>query len=187
MKKAPGKRRHGRELAVQLIYARDHNSTPFDEALPKLLAFVKEDGEPLVSEERTRIFGTALVRGVVEHWDEIDERIKQTTENFKLTRIGGVERAVMRLAIYEMLYCLDVPPVVAINEAVDIAKKFAGDEGGRFINGVLDKVCAGLNRPSRTAASPIAYLESQMARAMQEPGTKAEEFSPGQPKPPAES
>src|SRR5215469_14177965 len=73
--------------------------------------------------------------------------------NYELKRISAVDRNILRVAIYEMLFCNDVPPIVAINEAIDIAKKFGTEESGKFVNGVLDRVKLDLNRPLRTAMS----------------------------------
>ena len=82
----------------------------------------------------------------------IDEKISRYTANYELKRISAVDRNILRVAIYEMLFCNDVPPIVAINEAIDIAKKFGTEESGKFVNGVLDRVKLDLNRPLRTAA-----------------------------------
>lgn len=182
MKKTPGSRREGRTLAVQLIFMLDHNRMPFDEALPGFVAFKKDDDEPLVPVEKSREFCEKLARGVSEHWDELDGLIKDTTANFSLHRIGGIERAILRLAIYEMLYCLETPPVVSINEGVEIAKRLSGDEAGRFVNGVLDKVRATLSRPSRTAAAPptqVQLMEQRMEEVARQLGEAPQEFSPG--------
>jgi N utilization substance protein B len=171
MKKTPGSRREGRALAVQLLFMLDHNSTPFEEALPGFMAFEKDDGKLLASVEKSRVFCEALVRGVIQHKKTIDRAIKETTANFALNRIGGIERSILRLAIYEMHHCPETPPVVSINEAVELAKRFSGDEAGRFVNGVLDKIRTSLSRPARTAAVPIGPLtrmEQQMQRAAQD-------------------
>jgi N utilization substance protein B len=71
-----------------------------------------------------------------------------------LHRISAVDRNILRLAIFEMLHCPEVPPVVSINEAIEIAKKYSTDESGKFVNGVLDRIRVGLPRPARTATAP---------------------------------
>ena len=81
-----------------------------------------------------------LARGTVEHLEEIDALIQRYTLNWDLDRITLIDRACLRLALYEMLHCDDIPPVVSINEAVDIAKRFSTAESGKFVNGILDKV-----------------------------------------------
>ena len=99
-----------------------------------------------------RAFAQPLIDGMVAHLPEIDERISRYTENYDLNRISPVDRAVLRLAIFEMLHRDDIPPVVSINEAIELAKTFGGPDSGRFVNGVLDRVKDDLSRPLREAA-----------------------------------
>ena len=86
---------------------------------------------------------------MLEHRDAIDEHIKLHAKNWDFHRIAAVDRNIMRLAIFEMLHREDIPPVVSINEAVDIAKKFSTEDSGKFVNGILDKVRSQLMRPAR--------------------------------------
>ena len=86
---------------------------------------------------------------MVEHRDAIDGQIKKLAINWDLNRMAVVDRNVLRLAIYEMTYREDIPPIVSINEAVDIAKKFSTIDSGKFVNGILDKFKAELLRPAR--------------------------------------
>src|SRR5262249_43421593 len=92
-----------------------------------------------------------LIEGMVAHLPEVDERIRRYCENYEFRRISAVDRNVLRLAIYEMLYRDDIPPVVSINEAIELAKTFGGGESGRFVNGILDRVRKDLDRPAREA------------------------------------
>jgi N utilization substance protein B len=101
-----------------------------------------------------RTFATNLLNGVVAHQPTIDEKISKYTANYELRRISAVDRNILRMAIYEMFFAADVPPIVAINEAIDIAKKFGTEESGKFVNGVLDRVKLDLNRPLRTVSNP---------------------------------
>ena len=96
-----------------------------------------------------RLFAEPMIRGTLENQDEIDERIKRHARNWDLHRMAVVDRNVLRLAIFEMLHRDDIPPVVSINEAVDIAKKFSTEDSGKFVNGILDKVKSELMRPAR--------------------------------------
>jgi len=144
--KAPGKRRLARELAVQFLYQFDVSGGAIEEALPLFW-----QTQPEVNDSG-RQFAEELVHGVVEHRTVIDENIARYTEHWDLPRIAAVDRNILRLAIYEMLYRDDIPPVVSINEAVDIAKKFSTRESGAFVNGILDRLKADLTRPARTAA-----------------------------------
>ena len=100
-----------------------------------------------------REFAQPLIEGMIAHLPEIDERIKRYCENYNLNRISPVDRNVLRLAIYEMLYRDDIPPVVSINEAIELAKTFGGAESGGFVNGILDRVRKDLTRPSREAVT----------------------------------
>jgi N utilization substance protein B len=141
-----GSRRQARELAVQFLYQHDLSSAELREALP-LFWQTQSDIPNSVS-----VFAEDLIRGTVQHRDAIDEKIQKYAEHWELSRIAAVDRNIMRLAIYEMLFRDDIPPVVSINEAVDIAKKFSTADSGAFVNGILDRFKADLTRPSRTAA-----------------------------------
>ncbi len=162
-----GKRREARERAVQFLFQHDLNP-PADLELElaqfwnsqRTAAIEQEKGPatwgqetalppPTAGEAETRLFAEPLIRGVLEHLQTIDERIKNHTRNWDFNRIAAVDRNIMRLAIYEMLYREDIPPVVSINEAVDIAKKFSTQDSGKFVNGILDKVRGEILRPAR--------------------------------------
>jgi len=128
-----GSRRRARELAMQFLYSFELNPGDVGEHLEQFWAM-----NPV--EESLRTFAEALARGTIEHLDEIDELIRRYTLNWDLERITLIDRTCLRLALYEMLYRDDIPPVVSINEAVDIAKRFSTAESGKFVNGILDKV-----------------------------------------------
>lgn len=100
-------------------------------------------------EQAIRQFAEPLIRGALEHRDEADQLIILHVKNWDFHRIAAVDRNVLRLAIYEMLHREDIPPIVSINEAVDIAKRFSTQESGKFVNGILDKVRQNLMRPAR--------------------------------------
>jgi len=102
--------------------------------------------EDRVAPPKIRLFTETLVRGVLGHLGEIDEKLKSYTQNWPLHRMGSVERNVLRLAFYEMMYCTDVPPAVVLNEAIDLAKYFSNADAGRFVNGVLDRLNKELKR-----------------------------------------
>jgi N utilization substance protein B len=123
------KRRTAREKAIQALFQLDLN-----EQEPRLaILHVLEDQE-------TDEFLEQLVLGTVEHQSEIDELLKNNLENWSIDRIGNVDRAILRLAVYEMKYDHDIPTNVSINEAIELAKIFGDDESGKFINSVLSKV-----------------------------------------------
>jgi N utilization substance protein B len=162
-----GKRREARERAVQFLFQHDLNPAPdLDAALERFwesqraAVIAGEKGgatwgqpvelpPPTAEEAEVRLFAEPLIRGTLQHRDRIDEIIKQYAKNWELHRIAAVDRNILRLAIYEMLHRDDIPPVVSINEAVDIAKKFSTQDSGKFVNGILDKVKGELMRPAR--------------------------------------
>ena len=139
-----GDRRNAREWAVQLLFQNDFNA---DELTESLESFWKEKE----STDKARHFTEELLQGVTEHAAEIDARLQQYADNWALKRMSAVDRNVMRLAMYEMLYRDDIPPVVTINEAVEIAKIYSGEDSGRFVNGILDRARKDIDRPARTA------------------------------------
>ena len=110
---------------------------------------VSPDGKPVPT--KTQAYADELVAGVTAHWEELDQHIQRLASNYELHRIAAVDRNILRLAIYEMLHCPDVPPVVAINEGIEIAKRFGTEESGRFVNGILDRVRSELKRSPRQA------------------------------------
>jgi len=164
-----GIRRQAREKVVQFLFQHDLNTPEsVDEALENFWltqrkAFIDAEkgksnwGErvemppPDSDESAVRLFAEPLIRGVIEKWAELDGQITKHARNWALHRIAAVDRGILRLAIYEMLYREDIPPVVSINEAIDIAKRFSTDESGKFVNGILDRVKADLMRPTRSA------------------------------------
>jgi transcription antitermination protein NusB len=162
-----GKRREARERAVQFLFQHDLNPPEdLDRALEEFwqsqraAAIADEKGKahwgetielppPTAGEAEMRLFADPLIRGTLQHRDVLDENIKKHAQNWDLHRIAAVDRNILRLAIYEMLHREDIPPVVSINEAVDIAKKFSTNDSGKFVNGILDKVKGELMRPAR--------------------------------------
>jgi len=162
-----GKRREARERAVQFLFQHDMNPPEnLEEALNRFwdshrmnAAEAKLDkatwGEeiqlepPTTDEAEVRLFAEPLIRGVLQHRDDLDTEIKKHAEHWDLGRMAVVDRNILRLAIYEMRHRDDIPPVVSINEAVDIAKRFSTDNSGRFVNGILDKIKGELMRPAR--------------------------------------
>ena len=162
------KRREARERAVQFLFQYELNKPEnLDQALSHFwesqrgVVLAQEKGKamwgeksevpPPSTEELTmRLFAEPLIRGVLEHRDAVDEAIKKYAKNWDFHRIANVDRNILRLAIYEMMFRDDIPPVVSINEAVDIAKRFSTDDSGKFVNGILDRVKQDILRPART-------------------------------------
>ncbi len=165
-----GKRREARERAVQFLFQHDLNPPEdLERALSQFWdsqrseAIAKEKGRatwgqqvelppPSAEDAAIRVFADPLITGALQHREEADAIIKKFAQNWDLHRIAAVDRNILRLAIFEMLHREDIPPVVSINEAVDIAKKFSTQDSGKFVNGILDKVKGELLRPARGPA-----------------------------------
>jgi transcription antitermination protein NusB len=137
------RRTKARERALQALYQIDVAAEGIDEALA---AFWKSF-EPVESE--VRALAETMVRGVAEHRRQVDDAIEDASSNWRLDRMARVDRNVLRLAVYELLRT-DVPVKVAINEAIELGKKFGSESSGAFVNGVLDKVAAGLPAQRRS-------------------------------------
>jgi len=127
------KRTQAREFALQILYHRDLNPEPAETLLN---VFWEEN--PAASEVRD--YTGRLVQGTLRHLAEIDAVLAKYAEHWELHRMAAVDRNILRYAVYELLYLEDIPPKVAINEAVNIAKKFSQEDSGKFVNGVLDKI-----------------------------------------------
>jgi len=91
-------------------------------------------------EEGEDEFAKRIVLGVMEHRQEIDRLIKERSENWRLDRMTIIDRNILRIAIFELLYCGDIPPKVTLNEAIDLGKRYGSEESGSFINGILDRI-----------------------------------------------
>lgn len=127
-------RRRARQRALQILFSWDARRRPAEEA-------INEYYDTLYSEERPERdpFVADLVRGTVDHVVEIDERIARHAEHWRIERMPGVDRNILRLAVYEMAHA-GTPAPVTIDEALELARKFSGEDSVQFVNGVLDAV-----------------------------------------------
>jgi N utilization substance protein B len=100
---------------------------------------------------KARAFAETLVQGVWAHREELDALITKFSRNYRLSRLAAVDRNILRLAVYEILHNKEVPPVVAINEAIELAKEYGSEESGRFVNGLLDRIRSESPRAPRQA------------------------------------
>ena len=107
------------------------------EKTPEVL---KDFWENHKADAEVRGFATVLISGTTEKQDRLDKVISQYADNWEISRMATVDRNILRLAVYELLYVEEIPPKVSINEAVDLAKKFGDVESGRFVNGILDQI-----------------------------------------------
>jgi N utilization substance protein B len=150
--RATSKRRAGREMALQMLYQREmggattpqvlHHFNPVD-----LIEALRDDPHapvapalPVQPEQMREALDYArrLVAGASEHLDEVDQLIREQAEHWRLERMSAVDRNVLRLAVYELLYEVDVPKLVVLDEAIELAKRFGSEQSGRFVNGLLD-------------------------------------------------
>ena len=127
-----GKRRKARESVLKLLYSLEFNPASPQNAIENLQTISKK----IYIDDFTK----EIFTGVLENLSQIDDYIKKYTKNWKFERIALVEKNIMRIAIYEMLKRPDIPNIVSINEAVDIAKKYSNQDSGKFVNGILDKI-----------------------------------------------
>lgn len=137
-----GNRRRSRELAMQALYQMEMNQDHSKEAVE---LFCKHFGVT----ENVKPFFLRLVEGVMKVQHEIDPLIKSFSENWKISRMSRADRNIMRIAVYELLYCDDIPSKVSINEAIDIGKKFGTEDSGPFINGILDSIRISLEKENQ--------------------------------------
>jgi N utilization substance protein B len=126
-----GTRRRARELALQLLYQFELTDSPPEE-------MQAEFEEWRNASESVREFADRLLRGTLDRLAEIDEELGQQTTHWRLERLAAVDRNILRLAMFELIFEAETPHAVVIDEAIEIAKKFGTKDSGRFVNGVLD-------------------------------------------------
>jgi N utilization substance protein B len=127
------RRRKARELALKMLYQMEVNQDAPEKALDKYVTVFPYQDD-IVS------YARFLLSGVKKELADVDRCIEKASEHWKLSRITYVDKNIIRVAVFEMLYSTDVPPKVAIDEALELAKKFGSEDSKDFINGVLDKI-----------------------------------------------
>lgn len=128
------RRTKARECALKVLYQIEMTKDNHNESLRRFW-----EREPQ-TEEVVKEFASQLVKGVKENIKEIDSTISKYATNWQINRMAVVDRNILRIATFEILYLDDIPPKVSINEAVDIAKKYGDTDSGKFVNGILDKI-----------------------------------------------
>ena len=128
-----GHRHKARELAMQALFYLDIRKN----ITPEAFDFYCRHFPPAPQLE---LFFVKLVTGVIQIRPDIDAVIERFSSNWKISRMSCVDRNVIRIAVFELLYCRDIPAKVSINEAIDVGKKFGTEESGAFINGILDSI-----------------------------------------------
>jgi transcription antitermination protein NusB len=147
-----GARRRARECALQMLFSYDVTHSSVEELIETYW------GEMAEAAEDVRSFANELVYGTIAHLNEIDELIRLRTEHWRITRMAIVDRNLLRLAIFEFLYQPTTPMTVAINEALEIARRFSTHEATQFINGILDAIKRDVESqtvPEMTAATLV--------------------------------
>jgi transcription antitermination protein NusB len=157
-----GSRRKARECALQMLFAADLSQTRADELVRTYWA---ELGDTDV-EEPAREFATRLATGTLARLEELDERIKSRAEHWRISRMAIVDRNILRLAVYEFMH-EHTPRTVAINEALEIARRFSTYEATQFINGILDAIKRDLDEhlPQEITTSEEAEHETEGEQA----------------------
>jgi N utilization substance protein B len=130
-------RRRAREIALQVLYQLDISQGDVEEVVD----LYWENFRP---SPKAREFCQKLIEGVRRSQDQIDPFIEEKSENWSLKRMATVDRNILRLATFELLYCPEIPFKATLNEAIELAKKFGSDDSGAFINGILDKIHSSL-------------------------------------------
>ena len=146
------KRHAGRELALKMLYQHDQGPTPIAEVLDEF----DPDEEIGLPPAESIPFAHNLVRGTVANLKQIDRLLAEHAEEWAFDRLASVDRNVLRLAVYEMLFGGETPEEIVINEAVDLAKEYGAEESGRFVNGILGNL-------SRERAAGTLRLEEPLS------------------------
>jgi len=128
-----GLKRRSRELALQMLFQMDMGTVKLKDLEEN---FLPQASAP----EAAKAFALGMVRGTWDKLADIDKHLRGLAENWDLTRMAAVDRNILRLAAFEILYDAEVPKSVAINEAIEIVKRFSTDESSKFVNGILDKL-----------------------------------------------
>jgi len=146
------RRTRAREIAIQFLYQLDVRGEEIAESLDSFVAGETSDGE-------TRQFATRLIRGTRQMLTDADGTLRRVARNWDLKRMAAIDRNVLRMAIFELAECPDIPPKVTINEAIELGKKYSTANSGAFVNGILDRVRIDQERTRAAELSPAASSE----------------------------
>ncbi len=145
------RRTRGREIALQVLYQMEQNPGQNPDEIARFI-------DRRLRDPNLDAFASALVAGVREHQARIDAVIQDVAENWRLDRMAAIDRNILRLGAFEILLCPDVPMKVAINEALELAKRYSTAQSSRFVNGILDRLQAADAARTRAAEAPEAKL-----------------------------
>ena len=146
-------RRKAREIALQVLYGLDFLKISSEEA-------VKLFWESFEAHRESEEFSSLLIHGAWNNRQRIDDLIAGCSENWSVARMSRVDRSILRMAVYELLHCRDIPPKVTINEAIDLGKVYGSENSGSFINGILDALYAELRKKDADQDSNTAAKHS---------------------------
>lgn len=163
------RRSRGREVALQVLYQVEQNAGMPAREIKRFI------NRRLLGEAKLVEFTEGLVAGVREHQPKIDELIQGVAENWRLDRMAAIDRNILRLGAYEVLYRDEVPPKVAINEALELAKRYSTGQSSRFVNGILDRVLQLHDAETEAGTGEASAAEE----ATSEPGATAAEEGTG--------
>jgi N utilization substance protein B len=148
-----GTRRKARELAMQALFNMDMCHDLPETVLERFCGHFGASKKPPP-------FFHELMKGIVQFQPELDELIERFSSNWKIRRMACVDRNVLRIAVYELLHCPDIPAKVSINEAIDIGKKYGTEDSGAFINGILDSIRKAIEKQDLQIKTEIAHPET---------------------------
>lgn len=134
-----GSRRKARECALQILFELEFSPDQLEEILKDYWA-----AQPVKAEVKE--YATWLLEGLRQHRAEIDRTIEQASEHWRLDRMAMVDRNILRMAVFELLFEKTLPPPIIIDEAIEVARKFSGDEAAVFVNGILDGIYKSLEK-----------------------------------------
>ncbi len=154
------KRRIVREKVLQILYAYEMND--------KSMEMLRDDLFSEVKEKADREFGDKLLREVIRHIPELDEKIRGKVNNWELDRIALVDKTLLRMGICELLYFEDIPPKVSINETIEIAKTYSTAGSGKFINGILDAELSELKKTGKLHKVGRGLIEGNIAKNLKQ-------------------
>ena len=143
-----GARRSGREAALQMLFQLEGSGVSADQAVD-LFWRTFEDADP-----EGKPYADSIVRGVADNLDAIDKKVAAASQNWRLERMSRVDRNLLRLGTWELMFRTDVPRAVILDEAVELAKSFGTDESSGFVNGVLDRIAENLGRRDDAPKAP---------------------------------
>ncbi len=172
------RRSRGREVALQVLYQVEQNAGM---PLPEIRRFIQRR---LLGDRKLCDFTEGLIAGVKQHGEKIDALISDAAENWRIDRMAAIDRNILRLGVLEMMFSQEVPPRVAINEALELAKRYSTAQSSRFVNGILDRLLQSQSaapRPARDPGSATPEPDALAAAPEPLPGSNPAEETPADP------